>query len=211
MELAFWQKYAGDDAGASAIAADVNQAVGPDAALSGEDSARIAAARLRYGLLGERLPEVPVVRGLESASGRTPRVVKTDAPLTVLLLFPDWCGGCRKMMKPLTEFVKANIKTPIHAYGLVFEDDSVVPEQAGHDEFLKEMKGTSTLVVPATTAQALGADDYPLGIVMDGQGRVRFIGVLPGDAFKKDGYVEKMILKRGTVDPGIGIGNEKKK
>jgi hypothetical protein len=93
----------------------------------------------------------------------------------------------------------------------VFEDDSVVPEQAGHDEFLKEMKGTSTLVVPATTAQALGADDYPLGIVMDGQGRVRFIGVLPGDAFKKDGYVEKMILKRGTVDPGIGIGNEKKK
>jgi hypothetical protein len=211
MELAFWEKYAGDDAGASAIAADVNQAVGRDAALSGEDAARIAAARLRYGLLGERLPEVPVVRGLESASGRTPRVVKTDAPLTVLLLFPDWCGGCRKMMKPLTEFVKANIKTPIHAYGLVFEDDSVVPEQAGHDEFLKEMKGTSTLVVPATTAQALGADDYPLGIVMDGQGRVRFIGVLPGDAFKKDGYVEKMILKRGTVDPGIGIGNEKKK
>jgi hypothetical protein len=87
----------------------------------------------------------------------------------------------------------------------VFEDDSVVPEQAGHDEFLKEMKGTSTLVVPATTAQALGANDYPLGIVMDGQGKVRFIGVLPGDAFKRDGYVEKMILKIGAGEPGIGI------
>ena len=213
MELAFWQRYAGDDPGAAATVADVDQSLRPDAALSSEDAARNAAVRLRYGLLGARLPEVTVVRGLEAAAVRAPRVVKADAPLTVLVLFPDWCGGCRKMMKPLSDFAKANIKTPIHAYGLAFEDDSVVPEQAGHEEFLKEMKGTSTLVVPATTAQALGADDYPMGIVMDVQRKVRFIGVLPGDAFNGDGYVEKTISKIVAAHPelGIGIDGSKKK
>jgi thiol-disulfide isomerase/thioredoxin len=131
--------------------------------------------------------------------------VRFDAPITVLVLFPDWCGGCRKMMKPLTEFVKANKETPIHAYGLVFEDDSVIPVAAAHEELLKELKGTSTLVVPATTAQDLGADDYPLGIVIDRLGKVRFIGVLPGDAFNGDGYVEKTILKIVGANPGLGV------
>lgn len=213
MELAFWQRYAGDDAVAAATVADVDQALRPDAALSNEDAARIAAVRLRYGLLGARLPEIKVLRGLEAAAAKTPQVVRAEAPLTVLVVFPDWCGGCRKMMKPLTEFVKANRETPIHAYGLVFEDDSVIPLQAAHEELLKEMKGTSTLVVPAATAQALGANDYPLGIVIDAQGVVRFIGELPGDAFNGDGYVEKTILKIVAAEPGLGIrmGNAKRK
>ena len=204
MELAFWQRYAGEESGASATVADVDQVVRP-AALSADDAARIAAVRLRYGLLGNKLPEVQVLRGLESSTAKTPPVVRADAPLTVLVLFPDWCGACRKMMKPLTEFVKANKETPIHAYGLVFEDDSVIPLQAAHDELLKEMKGTSTLVVPAAAAPALGANDYPLGIVIDRESIVRFIGVLPGDAFNGNGYVEKTILKIVAAEPGLGI------
>jgi thiol-disulfide isomerase/thioredoxin len=213
MELAFWQRYAGDEAGAMATVADVDQALQPGAAMSAEDAARIAAVRLRYGLLGARLPEVKVLRALESPSVKAPQVVRADAPITVLVLFPDWCGGCRKMMKPLTEFVKANKATPIHAFGLVFADDSVIPVESAHEEFLKEMKGTSTLVVPAATAQTLGANDFPLGIVMDGQGKVRFIGTLPGDAFNGGGYVEKTILKIVAAEPGLGIsmGDLKKK
>ena len=211
MELAFWQRYAGDVAEASATVSDIDGALRPDATLSAEDATRIAAVRLRYGLLGARLPAVQVLRGLESAGVRAPQVVRADAPITVLVLFPDWCGGCRKMMKPLTDFVKANKETPIHAYGLVFEDDSVIPLQAAHDELLKEMKGTSTLVVPAATAQTLGASDYPLGIVLDHEGKVRFIGTLAGDAFNGDGFVEKTILKFVATNPGLGIkmGDEK--
>ncbi|HEY2471782.1 MAG TPA: hypothetical protein VGI45_28610 [Terracidiphilus sp.] len=204
MELALWQRCAGDDADASATVADLDQALRPDAPLNAEDAGRIAAVRLRYGLLGARLPDVEVLRGLESVA-KPPQVVRADAPITVLVLFPDWCGGCRKMMKPLTEFVKANKETPIHAYGLVFEDDSVIPVHAAHEELLKEMKGTSTLVVPAATAQALGAIDFPLGIVLDAQGKVRFIGALPGDAFNGNGYVEKTILKIVAANPGLGI------
>jgi len=205
MELAFWQRYAGDDAAASAAAKSVDEALGQDATLSAEDAARIAAVRTRYGLLGTRLPEVKVLRALESPAAKPPQAVRADAPITVLVLFPDWCGGCRKMMKPLTEFVNANKETPIHAYGLVFEDDSVIPVQAAHEELLKELRGTSTLAVPASVAQSVGAVDYPLGIVLDGQGKVRFIGSLPGDAFNGDGYMEKTILKIVAANPGMGI------
>jgi thiol-disulfide isomerase/thioredoxin len=204
MDLAFWQRYAGEDVGATATLADVDGALGADAVLAADDASRIAAVRLRYGLLGTRLPEVKVLRGLAIAAKPVP-VLRVDAPITVLVLFPDWCGGCRKMMKPLSEFMKGNKETPIHAYGLVFEDDSVIPLQAAHEELLKQMKGTSTLVVPAATAQTFGANDYPLGIVLDGQGKVRFIGVLPGDAFNGTGYVEKTILKIMAANPGLGI------
>jgi len=205
MELAFWQKYAGEDAASSATVAGVDQALGLNSALTSEDASRVAAVRVRYRLLGTRLPEIKVLRGLESSMAKPPQVVRADAPITVLVMFPDWCGGCRKMMKPLMDFGKANKEVPIHAYGLVFEDDSVIPVKTAHEELLKEMKGTSTLVVPASTAQTLGASDYPLGIMIDAQDRVRYIGVLWGDAFKGDGYVEKMILKIVAANPALGI------
>lgn len=194
MEMAFWQRYSGDDAGASATFADLDQALSPDAPLSTEDARRIAAVRLRYGLLGSLLPEIKATRSLESGTAKA--VIPTgDGALTVLVLFPDWCGGCRKMMKPLTEFAKINKATPIRAFGLVFEDGSVIPEGAAHEQFLKELKGTSTLVVPPATAQAIGANEFPTGIVLDREGKVRFIGLVPLNAFNGGGYMEKTIQR----------------
>lgn len=203
MELAFWQWYAGDNAAASSTVADLDQALGSDTTLNAEDTARIKAVRTRFGLLGTRLPEIKPMRALESAT--TKAQLRFDAPITVLVLFPDWCGGCRKMIKPLTDFAKANQETPIHAYGLVFEDDSVIPVPAGHEEMLKELKGTSTFVVPASTPQSVGANDYPTGIVFDREGKVRFIGVLTGDAFNGDGYIEKTIVKIVAANPHLGL------
>lgn len=206
MEPAFWQRYAGDDTAAAATVADVDAALQGNATLKNEeDAARIAAVRLRYGLLGARLPEVKVLRALESPTAKA--VIDTHfASATVLVLFPDWCGGCRKMMKTLTEFAEMNKDTPIHAYGLVFADDSVIPVQSAHEEILKELRGTATLVVADTTARALGATEFPLGIVIDRMGRIRFIGVLPGDAFNGGEYVEKMI-ERMVAKQGPGTGD----
>jgi len=204
MELAFWQKYAGDDTAAAATVADVDQALLPAAPLKSEDAARIAAVRLRYGLLGTRSPEVKVLRALESPA--TKAVIDSHfASATVLVLFPEWCGGCRKLMKPLTEFAKVNKEKSIHAYGLVFADDTVIPVQAAHEEIFKGLLGTAALVVPDTTAQTLGATDYPLGLVLDRMGRIRFIGALPGDAFNGGGYVEKVIERMvGPAAKGDG-------
>jgi thiol-disulfide isomerase/thioredoxin len=206
MDLAFWQYYAGDTQSATVTVAEIDHALGTTSGLSAEDASRIAAVRLRYGLLGEHLPALSPTRSLESATAK-PTLPIGDGTSAVLVFFPDWCGGCRKMMKPLTEFAKVNKTTPIRAFGLVFEDDSVIPEQAGHELLLKELKGTSTLVVPPTTVQALGADDFPLGIVLDGHGTVRFIGVLPVNAFNGDGYMEKTIVKVIAKGKSVETGN----
>ncbi|HMG88321.1 MAG TPA: hypothetical protein VK574_21505 [Terracidiphilus sp.] len=199
MDLAFLDRYRGDDDAAQVAAADAQSALKATAVLTAEDKQRIDAVNMRYGLLGARLPSVKVLRAMESPSAKA--VIDTHfASATVLVLFPDWCGGCRKMMKTLTEFAKVNKDTPIHAYGLVFADESVIPVQSAHEEILKELRGTATLVVLDTTPQMLGATDYPLGIVLDRTGRIRFIGALPGEAFNGGGYVEKAIERMVAVE-----------
>ena len=46
-------------------------------------------------ILGARLPEVKVLRALESPAAKA--VIDTHfASATVLVLFPDWCGGCQE-------------------------------------------------------------------------------------------------------------------
>jgi thiol-disulfide isomerase/thioredoxin len=199
MDLAFLDRYRGDVSAAQIAAADVQGALNATPVLTAEDKQRIDAVNMRYGLLGARLPSVKVLRALESPTAKA-QIDTHFASATVLVLFPDWCGGCRKMMKTLTEFAKVNKETPIHAYGLVFADDSVIPVQSAHEEILKELRGTATLVVPDTTAQTFGATDYPLGIVLDRTGRIRFIDSLPGDAFNGGGYIEKVIERMAAVE-----------
>lgn len=193
MELAFWQRYAGDTSGAATTVADIDHALPSTAGISAEDASRVASVRTRYQLLGERLPALSLIRSLESSPGKP--ALPIGGRVTVLVLFPDWCGGCRKLMKSLTEFSKSKKDKGAHALGLVFEDDSVSSEQVAHEEFLKELEGTSTLVVPASTVQTLGADEFPLGIVLDEGGKIAFIGTLPMDAFSDQGLMEKIIKR----------------
>jgi len=204
MELAFWRRYANDTSAAAATQADIDSALAAATAISAEDTARIARIRSRYGLLGKQIPTIPLIRSLELPSAK-PTLSLPEGAFTVLVLFPDWCGSCRRMMKSLTEFAKVNKGTPIRAFGLVFEDDSVIPEQTGHKQFLNELKGTSTLVVPAMVVQTFSADEFPLGIVLDGHRNVRFIGVLTANAFNGNGYVEKTIQKMTRASSAGGI------
>jgi hypothetical protein len=194
IQLAFLERYTGNDDAAAAAAAEVESGLpATTATLSAEDRQRVDAATRRYQLLGARLPEVKVLRALQSPAAKA-QIDLHFASATVLVLFPDWCVECRNMMKTLTRFAALNRNTSIHAYGLVFADDSVVLGQAAHEENLKQMAGTQTLVVPDTAAQAFGATDYPLGIVLDATHTIRFIGTLPPDAFNGDGYISKVIV-----------------
>ena len=205
MELAFWQRYAGETDAATTTVKEIEGALPPESPMSAGDVTAIAAIRLRYGMLGTKSPKLEPLRSLESATSKAD-VPTGDGALTVLVLFPDWCGGCRKMMKPLTDFAKVNKETRIRAFGLVFQDDSVIPDPAADERLLKELKGTSTLVVPPSTAQTLGANEFPLGVIIDGDARVRFVGVLPVNAFNGDGYVEKTTLKIVGKDLGGASG-----
>lgn len=201
MQLAFLDRYTGDDQGAATAAADVENALPSTATLTAEDRQHVDAVASRYQLLGAHLPAIKILRTLQSPTAKVQSYTKVGSNFrpdfgaaTVLVLFPDWCVSCRNMMKALTQFAVLNRTTPIRAYGLVFADDAVVLGDAAHEQNLKPMAGTQTLVVPAATAQILGATDYPLGVVLDQAGIVRFIGELPPEAFNGEGYVAKVIV-----------------
>jgi hypothetical protein len=194
MELAFLQRYAGDDVAAASTAAEVEGALQKTAPLSTEDRQRVDGVTTQYGLLGVHLPAIEVSQSLQSPTAKA-RINPDFGAATVLVLFPDWCVQCRKMMRTLTSFGAANGDVPIHAYGLMFPDQSVAGEHPSQEENFKELQGTATLVVSAATAHIFGALDYPLGIVIDKAGLIRYIGVIPGDAFNGDGYIEKVIMR----------------
>jgi hypothetical protein len=202
MELAFLQRYAGDDQAAANTVADVDGALKDAATLTAEDRLRMDKIATQYHLLGARLPGIEVSRSLLSATAKA-RISSDFGAATVLVLFPDWCVQCRKMMRTLTTFAAANGDVPIHAYGLMFPDESELPGQPSHEENLKELQGTATLVVAAPTAQTFGAFDYPLGIAIDKAGLIRYIGVIPSDAFNGDGYIEKVITRMVGKTAGV--------
>ena len=206
MQLAFLERYMGDDEAAATAAAEVENALSSTATLEAEDRQRIDAVTSRYQLLGAQLPPIKILRALQSPTTRA-QIDPHFGSATVLVLFPDWRVECRTMMKTLTQFAVLNRTTPIHAYGLVFADDSVVYGHAAHEVNFKQLAGTQTLMVPDTTTQTLGATDYPLGIVLDASGVVRFIGALPADAFNGDGYVSKVIVRMAQVQHEKASGN----
>jgi len=216
MELAFWQRYRHDDADAATTVKEIEDGLAKEAPLSGEDKMRIDAVRTQYALLGETLPafkktlvlQPPKSRGKATAAQLGLQIGPDYGAATVLVLFPDWCPQCRKMMKTLTGFGAAKKDKPVYAYGLIFLDD---PEPLGltaegkqaHEQNLKEVEGTSTLLVDAQTAHTLGVLDFPLGIVLDHDGRVRYVGVLPGDAFNGDGYMERILVRLSGAQAGV--------
>jgi len=196
MELAFLNRFAGNSDAAAAAAADADAALQKLTAIPAEDQQEIDQVRTQYRLLGTHLPDLDATRTLQSASAK-PRIDPNFGKATVLVLFSDWCIGCRELVKTMTKFAAANSKAPVHAYALLYSEvspaDAPDAGRALRTENEKYLAGTPTLEIPAQTAQAFGVVDDPLGVVLDRSGTIRFIGVLPSDAFDKNGYISKVL------------------
>lgn len=194
MEAAFFERYAGDDAQATMYEEDVERALPQNAALTGEDRQEIDSTNLQYHLLGTELERIPVIRSFKSATARA-RIDASYGAATALVIFPYWCVQCRKMMPTMTQFGATNSDTPVHAYGLIFKEEG---EEAPPD-LQKELLGTDVMEISEDTARSFGTSYYPLAILVDHTGVIRFIGVLPDDAFNGDGYMEKLITRMVAV------------
>ncbi|MGA2729427.1 MAG: hypothetical protein ABSE96_16590 [Terracidiphilus sp.] len=196
MDLAFFNRFAGKSDAAAAAAADADAALQKLTAIPAEDQQEIDRVRTQYHLLDTHLPNVHPTRTLQSASAK-PRIDPNFGAATVLVLFSDWCIECRELVKTMTKFAAANRNAPIHVYGLLYSEDSPTgPQDADkvlHAENEKRLADTPTLEVPAQIAQTFGVVDYPLGVVLDRSGTIRFIGVLPSDAFEEKGYISKVL------------------
>jgi hypothetical protein len=190
IEAAFFEKYAGNDAQAAACLADVERALPQNAVLTGEDRQEIDSAKLQYRLLGTELEHIPVIRSYKSATAKA-QIDANFGAATALVVFPNWCVQCRKMMPTMMQFGLANADTPIYTYGLIFKESD---EETSPDSE-KELSGSDVMEVSEETARTFGTTDYPLGIVVDHAGVIRFIGVIPSDAFNGDGYMEKVITR----------------
>jgi len=207
MELAFLDRFAGNSDAAAAAAADADAALQKLTAVSAEDQQEIDQVRTQYHLLGTHLPNVHPTRMLQSAGAR-PRIDPNFGAATVLVLFSDWCIECRELVKTMTKFAAVNGHAPIHVYGLLYSEDSPAgPQDAGkvlHAVNEKYLAGTPTLEVPAQTAQTFGVVDYPLGVVLDKSGTIRFIGVLPSHAFEENGYISKVLQRMSATSASKG-------
>lgn len=211
MELAFFEKNAKQDAAAADTAAELGAVLPKDAALTPEDRQEIASVNLQYRLLGTQMEPIKVIRSFQTGIAKTkqdPAFVNTKigagnfGAATLFVLFPDWCAQCKKMMPTLTQFAAVNADIPIHACGLIFPQG----DETNGSDLEKELHGTNVLEVSPTTVQSFGAIDFPLGIVVDHAGTIRFIGALPSDAFNGNGYIEKVITRMAglAVKPAPG-------
>jgi hypothetical protein len=190
IEAAFFEQYAGDNVQAAQFLEDVERALPSAAPLTGEDRQEIDSAKLQYHLLGTELGQIPVIRSYKSATAKA-EIDANFGAATALVVFPDWCVQCKRMMTTMTQFGAANADTPVFAHGLIFRENG--DETAADPE--KELLGTDVVEVSEETARRFGTTDYPLGIVVDHAGVIRFIGVIPADAFNGDGYMEKVITR----------------
>ena len=201
MEAAFFERFAGDDAQAATYAGDVERAMPKDTVLTAEDRQEIDSTKLQYHLLGTELEPISAIRSYKSATAKA-QIDTNYGAATALVIFPEWCVQCRKMMPTMTQFGMANVDTLIHAYGLIFRE----PGETAAPDTQKELQGTDVLEVSPETAHSFGTSDYPLGVVVDRTGMIRFIGVLPGDAFNGDGYMEKVITRMVGVQVKSPVG-----
>jgi thiol-disulfide isomerase/thioredoxin len=196
MQLAFMHYDNQDRDSAAETLKSLDAAVGT--ALNSEDAEIVERTRAQFHLLGAKLPELKILRAFESNTAK-PEIHPETNKETILVLFPDWCASCREQMKIVTEFNKLNAEQGIRAYGLVFHDDFGVKEDKPATLDWKDLEGTATLLVDPSTARSLGATEYPLGVVIDHEGEIRFAGVLPDAAFSGAGsYIERVLLRVAT-------------
>jgi len=201
MELAFFHKFAGRDEYASQAAADCDDSL-KKVLIAPDDMRRIESVRVQFATVGISLPQFTVLKALESPAAKA--AIEGDlGEGTVLVLFPDWCAQCRGMMKTMTQFARVNAGTPLHAYGLMFTEDGDETGGTERAALYKDLAGTQTFVVPAETAKEMGALDYPTAVAVDNRGVVRFIGMIPTDAFNGGGYMEKVFMRMA-----VGEGRE---
>jgi thiol-disulfide isomerase/thioredoxin len=191
MQLAFLQRYAGDERGAERTFADLDAAVAMSEVINAPDRQLMDAVRRQYGLLGHVLPEIEI-RGMAQgiSTGAVAKKFKGDKGfVTIVDVFPDYCPQCVKTMAGLAEFAAEHVAAKVHASGLVVREDM----EAGPPGSWKELKGIATYAVKPEGVLALGAVDYPLFVVTNEHGLVYFVGNAPGNAFVPNGYMEQVI------------------
>jgi hypothetical protein len=192
LELAYLEQYAGHRAEAQQARAVLDAELAKLPSEKIDNQVAVARARAQYALLGEKLPAIPILRYAAPGSPR-PRINPDYGTATVLMLFPEWCAQCRRMMEPLSEFLIRNNAAGVHAYGVLALDDPAT--DPFKDDSYKDLLHTPTLTTPSITLETFSAGRFPFVVITDGAGTIRFLGTVAQNAFDAGGFVEQVIEK----------------
>lgn len=203
LELAYLEQYAGrqSEAQRTVVALDAVVAGLPPEKI--DSQSEIARAREQYALLGKKVPRIQILR-YAGPGNPHPRINPNYGTATVLLMFPEWCAQCRKMMQLLSSFLIRNSAYDIHAYGLLALDaDETATDPFENDSF-KDLLRTPILATPSATLESFGAVSFPFIVITDGTGSIRFLGTVSQNAFDAGGFVEQVVDR--NVDRGASKG-----
>ncbi len=192
LALAYLEQYAGRQNEARQAVAALDAAVAGLPPGKIDNQSEIARAKAQYALLGEKLPRIQILR--YAAPGNPhPHINPDYGSATVLLMFPEWCAQCRKMMQPLSSFLIRNSAYDIHTYGLLALDADETATNPFRDESFKDLLQTPILTTPSATLESFGAVSFPFLVITDDTGRIRFLGTVSQNAFDARGFVEQVI------------------
>jgi hypothetical protein len=192
LELAYLEQYAGRQTEAKQALTALDAALAKVSAEKIDNPAEIGRAKAQYALLGEKLPRIAILP--YAAPGNPhPRINPDYGAATVLLLFPEWCVQCRKMMQPVNDFLLRNNTEKIHAYGLLALDADEMSADPFKSDSFKDLLHTPTLATSSDTLRTFGALSFPFLVITDGTGRIRFLGTVSQNAFAAGGFVEQVI------------------
>lgn len=192
---------------ADTLAAAVDSSL--PAALPSDDALLIAAERRRFALLGHRLPLVDVALSLDPQHAPA-QELPLPGLTTALLLFPDWCAQCVRMgpQFPEGKFTVGGRPAAFYALLATTKPTSTPPSIQGAVQGsgtpaartpLDQLRGTPTLLVPATTLLQMEATDYPLLLLVDEKGIVRLHQTVGEDALQSGSTVDTAIASLGAT------------
>jgi hypothetical protein len=212
MHLAFLERYAGADGPAALVVQRLKSALPKPESLGVEDQRLIQSVDTRYNLLGGSSPEPEILKALLSPTGK-PALQRIHGLPTVLVLFPEWCAQCRRMVKPMAALAAGN---PVQrnasqtsaaqtkrlpkfaAQALMFQNSAEDASSPLNDETRKDVQGTPTFLVSPATAASFGATEFPTGVVEDKQGKIVYVGLLPTNAFAPKGLIDEIVDRKNT-------------
>lgn len=214
MQLAFLERYAGADIPAAKVVQQLRSALPKPESISVEDQRLIQAVDTRYSLLGAPQPSLEILKSLVSPTAK-PVLKHTEGLATVLLLFPEWCTQCRKMVKPMAAFAQgsqaqtksaqAKAAPKFATYALMFQNSAQDAGLPLKEETQNDVQGTSTFLVSPATAAAFGATEFPFGIVEDKRGNIVYVGLLPSNAFAPKGLIEEIVNRKNAGRPILAV------
>lgn len=223
--LAALQQYSGNPDAAAATVVTLDAALGDTALLPPDEALPIAAARRQYDLLGKPLPKLKYelsLWNLKADSQEVPHINPEFGAATALLVFPEWCAQCVRLASGIGPAMPHFGTEEVHVYavmaGQVPERATLFPAKA--KAAVKPVATTSpaeqreslltaaqillhtpTLIVPPDTVGLFSATDFPLLVVTDHAGIVRFIGVAPETALAPNNFLDQIAEHVGKVWP----------